>query len=406
MVHTAAAIPWVTLVVGLGVRLVRPELEEQALLDGRQRDVFCRVTLPRAAAAAGVAALWVLVSVAGEMTVTDIYQVRTYAEELYTGMAAGDGPWRGAASVMPGVLVVAWLSAAAVVVCRRLVPRDVHAPNRPRWTFRLGRWRWPAALLLAVLVLLIVGVPLGNLAFKAGVVVEQVGHERVRHWSLVKAVTMTATSPAAHRDDFAWSMAIGQTAAVASVLLAMPLAWWARRGGVRSMPAVAIAAIGLALPGPIVALVLIWLLNRPEPALLPWLYDRTILAPVLAVMAKSLPPAILIGWFALRSVPIETVEAAAVDGAGPVRRFLTVVLPQRWPAVGCIWLVALAVSIGDLSASYQVLPPGINPLSFRVFQMVHAGVEDQLAGICLSVWIMLAAIGALTVCLAVRRESD
>ena len=77
-----AAIPWVVLIIGLGIRLIEPELEEAALLETSAWNVLLRVTLARSLPALVVAALWILVTTAGEITVTDLYQVRTYAEEV------------------------------------------------------------------------------------------------------------------------------------------------------------------------------------------------------------------------------------------------------------------------------------------------------------------------------------
>ena len=67
-IHAMAAVPWVVLIVGMGLRLVEAELEEQALLDGSPRQVFFRVTLRGALPAVGVAALWTAIVTAGEMT--------------------------------------------------------------------------------------------------------------------------------------------------------------------------------------------------------------------------------------------------------------------------------------------------------------------------------------------------
>src|SRR4029077_3752159 len=62
---------------------VEPELEESALLDFGPLWVMVRVTVRRAIGAIAAAALAVAVLTAGDMTVTDLLQVRTYAEEAY-----------------------------------------------------------------------------------------------------------------------------------------------------------------------------------------------------------------------------------------------------------------------------------------------------------------------------------
>ena len=102
-VHSLTAIPWVMLIVAVALRYVEPELEEEALLEGSPAQVFWKVTLRRAAAGIGAAALWVAVSSAGEMTITDLFQIRTYAEELYTQTAIGGDIGSAPLRVWPGM---------------------------------------------------------------------------------------------------------------------------------------------------------------------------------------------------------------------------------------------------------------------------------------------------------------
>ena len=184
-----AAVPWVVLIVGFGLAKVEPELEESAAagcLAGWQ--VFWHVTLPTALPAVGVAALWVALSAAGEMTVTDLFAVRTYAEEVYTLMAVGQEPGVAPLRLLPGVAMTAVLVVAGMVLCRGLAPGDRPLGlTRAGWVFRLGRWRLPAGVLAAGLLLLLVGVPLGNLVYKAGVIVSQTETGLVREFSPANA---------------------------------------------------------------------------------------------------------------------------------------------------------------------------------------------------------------------------
>jgi iron(III) transport system permease protein len=101
-------------------------------------------------------------------------------------------------------------------------------------------------------------------------------------------------------------------------------------------------------------------------------------------------------------------ELAAVDGAGPIAQLCRVALPVRWPAVVLAFLVSLAVALGDLAASILVVPPGVTTLSIRIFGLLHYGVEDQVAGICLALVAMFALLTAAAVGLAFywnRRQS-
>ncbi len=401
-VHAMAALPWVVLIVGVGLRLIEPELEEQALLDGSPRQVFWYVTLRGALPAVGVAALWVVIVAAGEMTVTDLFVVRTYAEELYTRFAEGRQPGEAPLAVLPGATLTACLVLAGLLLCAKLAPRDRPITLRSRWVFPLGRWRVPMAILVAAVLLLLIGVPLSNLCYKAGVLVTQVDAELVRSWSPTKCLAIVAASPWEYRREFGWSLLIGGLAATAAVVVATALAWFARGGRLRAAPALLVAAICLALPAPLIGLGLIRLLNRPEVPGLVFLYDRSILAPWLALVVRCLPPATLILWHAMRTVPREMLDAAAVDGAGCLRQLVWIALPCRVAAVVLAWVVAFAVALGDLGAVILVAPPGVRTLSMHIFDLLHSSVEDRVAGISLALVVLFAAAAGIAAWLVNR----
>ena len=134
-------------------------------------------------------------------------------------------------------------------------------------------------------------------------------------------------------------------------------------------------------------------MSYPGDCLRPVCDGRETRAPCLAQWVRTLPWATLIVWTAVRTIPRTLLDVAAVEGAGPVVTLVAVVLPLRWPAFAAAWLVAVAVSLGDLAASILVVPPGITTLSIRIFGLLHYGVEDDVAGICL-------ALGGLVVALA------
>ena len=396
-VHALASIPWVVLILCVGFRMVEPELEEQALLDGSVTQVFFRVTLPGVWGAIGVAGLWIALLTAGEMTVTDLYGVRTYAEELYTQAATGPGLDAATLSILPGVFLTALLFGAGIVLVAKLAASDRPVSLRPPIVFRLGHWRWIATALVLSVFLLLVAVPLGNLCYKAGVTVSQTEAGRLRSWSPVKCLGVVAGSPWRYPREFGWSLGVGALAATASTTAAIGLAWLARRGGWRALPALLLTTLCLTTPGPLVGLAIIWLLNQPDLPVLPWLYDQTILAPSLALTVRALPLATLVLWHAFRTLPAAVLEAAVVDGAGSGSLLWRIGLPCRRGAVGVAWIVALAVALGDLASSILVVPPGVMTLSIRIFNLLHYGVEDQVAGISLfliAVFVVMTALAA------------
>ncbi len=226
-IHTLAAIPWVVVIVGMGLRSVEPELEEQALLDGTPGQVFRRVTLPRSADALAAAFLWVAVTTAGEMTVTDLFQIRTYAEELYTEFALATPPL----NLLPSAVALAWAIVAGLLLTSLLVPTDRQAsPARAR-EFRLGRWRAPLSVATLGAVVLLVSVGVSNLVVQAGRIVTRGDLGLLRGWSAGQCATMVAGSPLRFSREFGWSLSIAAVAATAAVAIGLPLAWHARRGG-------------------------------------------------------------------------------------------------------------------------------------------------------------------------------
>jgi iron(III) transport system permease protein len=396
-IHTAAAIPWVVLIVGAGLWLVEPELEEQALLDASPGRVFLHVTLPAAMPAVALAALWIAVQAAGEMTVTDMFSVRTYSEELYTSLRVTPDPEGGQLPAVPGLILAAWLVGLGIALAWRWSAQARPLSLRTRRVFALGRWQLPLALAAGLLVVVLVGIPLLNLGYQAGLLVAQTATGRVRTWSAAKCLGMIAAAPWGFRREVGWSFGVAALSATAAVFVGALLGWFARRGRVRGAVLLAVVTLGLAVPGPLVGLWLIRLLNRPP---LDYLYTYSILAPWLALTLRTFAPATLILWTALRTIPPELLDSAALDGAGPWQRFWHLGLRSRPAALGVAWLVALALGVGDLAATVLVVPPGMETLSVRIFDLIHSGVQDRVAGICLALALAMVAAGGIVFWLA------
>jgi iron(III) transport system permease protein len=354
-----------------------------------------------------VAFLWVAVATAGEMTVTDLFLVRTYAEEIYTQFALGDTLGGTTWHLFPSVLATAWVLLAGLLLVARLIPGDRFASQRAPRVFDLGRWRIAAGGIAVVAVGLLTLVPAASLAVKAGRTVTRVEAGFERGWSAEQFLSMTLASPLRFGREFGWTLAIGALAATTAVAVALPLAWNARRRGWRALGAWIAAAACLAIPGPLVGLGLIRLFNAFDWAWLAWLYDRSIAPIWMAQSIRALPLATLVLWYALRTIPTELLASATLEGASPLARFVRIVLPQRMPAVGVAWLVAFAIAAGELDASILVIPPGIITLPIQVFGLIHYGVDDQVAGVSLFIMaliVLLAAVVALVGKRATRND--
>ncbi len=396
-VHAVAAVPWVALIVGVGLAGIEPQLEEAALLEYPPWYVAWRVTLRRSVGAIAAAGLWVMVSAAGQMVVTDQFQVRTYAEVVYQELAIEPGVLPP--GILPGVLLTAWLLLAGGWTVSQLLPAGGET-RLARYDYRLGRWQ-PAALAAVGLMLLAVTVvPVISLAIQAGWAVERTGEGGfVRYWSTAKFVRLWAGSLWAYGRHVHGTLLAGVPASLASLTLGVLLAWWACRSWRGGVVTLALLAAALSVPGPVLGLAAIWCFNRAELPWLAWLYDHTPAACWLVQCVRGLPPATLLLWHALRSVPREQLDAAAIDGAGPVARLCLVGLAQRKAACGAAFLAALVAAAAELDATLLVAPPGLETVSMHVFNLLHYDISDRVAALSLALYAASVLAGAGLVCL-------
>jgi len=401
-IQVMQAIPWVLLIVGAALTRAEPELEDDARLHGGTWWVVWRVTLRRSWGGIAIATLWVAVLTSSDMTVTDLYQIRTLVEELYTGFALYD-----TTSSIPGlwssVFATGCLAALIGLALRSWSVRPLdRIANVPR-AFELGRWRWAWFLMVALVLVVAIGVPLSNLVYQAGLVVSRTDGTYVRHWSIARFSELTVLLPGHYERTAIWRFhrELGWTALLAGgvatlgVIMAAPLGWWARRGGLRALPVVLLVAGGLATPGPLIGTGVIWLFTRGTSAASVWLYDQTLAAPLLALVCRALPVAVLVCWFAALTVPRSREDAAALDGINAMGRFWLFGVAQNKLALGVAWLVCVAIASGDLATSILVVPPGVTTLPIRVFNLLHAGVDDQVAALCLLNIGVIVGVGTI-----------
>src|SRR5262249_6811021 len=185
-----------------GARGVAGQLEEEALLSAGPGRVLWRVTLPRCRAAVAAAALWVGLQTAGEITVADYMQVRTFAEEAFNEFRWGgeDRLARATAVALPAALVLSLLVAWAVPRLERALPPLQTSPVTPR-LFPLGRARLPCLALVLAAAAALFAVPLVSLLWKVG----QHGHPPA--WSAERAWGYLDKAYEAHAGTVAQSLA-------------------------------------------------------------------------------------------------------------------------------------------------------------------------------------------------------
>jgi iron(III) transport system permease protein len=405
-IHAVAGLPWVVLLVGQGLRWVERDLEEDALTVLPPWRVFLGVTLVRSRAAIGAAALWVALLTATEITVTDVMQVRTFAEEVYSQFVGPEtDPTRGnpvARAVAVSLPVVAGVALLVLATARRwerrLPPRATLAT--PPLIYPLGRWRVPLAVGAGVAVVLLFVLPLVSLVGRAGWT-----HDPNAPWSasiLLKelgAVSRTEWSP------LGGSLLLAVVTGAVCVGLALPVSWLALDAPWFRWTILALMAVAWAMPGPLVGLGLKWaillILNATgSQVLADLLWHGPSALPVLwADVIRFFPCTVAVTWPVLRLMPRELRDAAAVDGAPPARTFTRVILPLAFQAGLWAALAIGVLSLGELSAGKLVSTPGWPTYAEMLFTQMHYGVTNDLAARCLLL-LLAVGLGGLLVLLA------
>jgi ABC-type Fe3+ transport system permease subunit len=342
-----------------------------------------------------LAAAWIFVITAGEMTVTNIYFVPTYTEDVYNFYAGNADAKANAVHQLPLLLFTAGLVFCLLAPLPSPALSSSFAPHR----WRLGGLNSLLAACGLTLLTALAIFPVANLVERVGEEVIQIDGQLQRQWSLAKGAELLATAPQKYRDEFVSTLALAASVTALATFLAVLSVWWTRQRPHATAMLWLAAIVGIAIPGPVIGLGMIALLNHDIPPL-PFLYDRTLAAPILATLVRILPLAFIPTWWALHTLDVGPLDAAALDGASRWQQLWSIVLPQRWPIVAAVALAAFVIASGDVSASLLVLPPGpLETIARRMFGLIHVGADDQVASVALicwgAYWIVASAVTLL-----------
>jgi iron(III) transport system permease protein len=393
-VQAVAGLPWVIVLVGQGLCWVERELEEDGLMVAPAWQVLWRITLPRGRAAIFAAGLWVALLAASEITITDVMQVRTFAEEVYTQLVGGDRAAlaHAVAVSLPAVLVTWVLMMVATRRWERTLP-PLEALWAPPRLFRLGRARGPCLAVILAAVALLLGIPLLSLIWKSGLAGNPqewsprvaAAHLaivfRLRGWLVVESCLLAACSGAfaAGLGLLVSWLALGSRWFRAGVLGLMAMIW-----------ALSSPLIGLGLKQTI-ALWVDWIPAYPVAVAL--YYGPSPLPALWAQTLRFFPCAVAMLWPVIRLLPPELHEAAQVDGARPRQELWYLILPLMAAVCLRAGLAVAILSLGELGAGKLVSTPGSQTFAHEVFTQMHYGVTNDVAALCL-VLLMVIGLGA------------
>lgn len=356
LVLTFAFMPVVTALTALGLQGIDPSLEEAALVASRPFRAVTQILLPLAWRSIALSGIIVFALALSEIGVPMFLRVRTYPAAVFSRLGGIDyAPGEAVALVLPLLLVGLLL----VTIDRRFVgSRTAFALGlRSREVAPLRRVRLAASAAVWLLAFISM-LPLVALLSRAGAT----GLSEASGW-IRSSLTTSLLSGAA-----AASLIVLTGLIVGHALARM-------RWGAATLDTLALLAF--MTPASVLGIGLITVWNRPA--------TQVVYSTVAIVVLGSVARYAVLGVRALAAVFARSSphyeEAAACAGSGYTRRMFRIVVPMHARAIAATWLLALVFCLRDLDTVVVFYPPGLEPLTVRIFTLEANGPEEVIAGL-------------------------
>lgn len=366
----------------LGLETVDPLLLDAARMQRSDQDVFLKTALPLAGPAILAGCGFVFIFSLMDYSVPSLFGKNVYALEIFAEHSATG---RAASAFLVSLPML--LLAAAIIYFSQAPLRE--AAVRPPWGLRpwMASPKWPVYIkVLQLFSLLILAaqvvVPL------VGLIVATGGWE-----ALADSVRLA-------RREVVFSLYVALMTAFLILPLAYPVAYLLTQPGGRGVRWWLATILPLAVPAPLVGIGLIVAWNRP---IFGGIYGSEAM-PVLAALARFAPFAALLILVQLRRLDPLLIDAARVMQRRVYDTALKVYLPMLAPGLIAAFCFTFALTLGELGATLIVAPPGRATVTMRLYNLLHYGASDLVAGLCLLMVIVTVILAALAFLVIARRN--
>ena len=387
LVLTLFTYPYLLLVLRAGLRGMDPAMEEasRALGVGPWR-TFLRIVVPQLRVPLGAGGLLVALYVASDFGGVSILRFDTFTRAIF---AQYNSSFDRAGAAVLGlalvVLVLALLTAESVTRSRgRYHSVGASGARRPRVT-HLGRWRWPATLFLALIVIMALGVPLLVLlhwlvrGLEAGGAFDGV-------WTAVRnSVTVSAIAGLV-------AVAAALPVALVTVRHRSPLAGLVER----------LSYIGFALPGIIVALALVFFVLQVVPGLYQTGVAQSAAVLIFAYLVLFLPQAMGAVQASLVRIKPSIEDAARGLGRSPLGVTASITVPLLVPGLLTGFALVFLTTMKELPATILLAPIGFDTLAVEIWSASSEAFFARAAAPAL----LLILFAALPMALLVGRDEQ
>jgi iron(III) transport system permease protein len=154
-----------------------------------------------------------------------------------------------------------------------------------------------------------------------------------------------------------------------------------------------LAIAPLAIPAPLVGIGLVQVWNRMGTA---GIYGSWMM-PVLAALARFTPVATIVLLAQLRRIDPSLLEAADVYHTSLWKTWTRIHGPMFLPGFVAAACAVFALTAGELGATLIVAPPGQATLTMKIYNYLHYGASQTVAGLCLIMAVIGLAAGAAAI---------
>ena len=394
-VQVMAFLPLTTALALVGLESVECGMVEAARLARPDLHALGGVILPLAAPAILTGSGLVFLLSLTDYSVPSLFQVNTYALEIFSEYSASSLPERAFVLALPLLLLTGLATLLLVGGLRQTAGGAAGTPygaagNKTSSGSAGVDFHWPAWL--SVLIGAALAAWLAQVGAPLGVLLAQTGS-----WASFSRSVLDAHS------EIGFTLLTAAAAGLLCLPLGLALSGELQHKGLRGWLGWFLVLAPLAMPAPLVGIGLIAVWNRDLPV---DIYGSAWM-PVLAMLARFSALAALLALAQARRTDARLFEAAEIFQPGLLKTWLRVRLPLLAPGLLAAAGVVFVLSTGELGATLIVAPPGQATLTMRIYNYLHYGASDTVAGLCLLMVLASVAIGGgAAVLLGKRRRVE
>jgi iron(III) transport system permease protein len=370
MSYCVNVLAYLPLGVGLaliGLSLIEAPAVEAARIVRGDLDVFTRVVLPLALPMVFTSLGLIFILVITDFSVPTLYSFNVYSLEVFSEFSASNN---SANSLLLSIPLI--ISTLIILVYSVKGLRITSQSSSVGQVSSFKDWSLPSWFQMCQQIAL--GVAVLQVTLLVGGLLIETGSLSSLWYALTAA-----------GDDIVTSSVISGSSALLGAVLGYVFAdrldengywWW-------------LLSFPLALPASLIGISLI----QTYTSLLPQLYG-TMWMPIIASVTRFMPLSAIIVFAQKKKMDSLLFDAAELFAEGRNEAFWKVKLPLQRYGVIASALMIFTLSLGELGGTLLVIPPGRETLTIRIFNYLHYGGTEEVAGLCLAlVAIMMTLTG-------------